>query len=113
MISLGAETDGKFLICLKNTPYISDEEIVLKGLKSYIVKNSDEPFLKILTLPNITLEIAKVACEKDGRNFRYIPTEYQSIPRLAYFGVKADKSVYDTLPQNLKDDASVKEALLW
>lgn len=110
---LAGEADGTVLKTLIDTEYAKDEEFITICLKSYIVKNSDGAILNGLGLV-LTDEQAKIACQKDGRNYYYLTENQKQNVDIAILAVRSVESVYDNLPDDLKLNPRVKrERDLW
>lgn len=108
-----ATADGTVLKTLINTEYIKDENFVTECLRSYTVKNSDGALLDGLNL-TLTDGQAKIACEKDGRNYFFLTEEQRESVELAVVAVRSNEAVYDRLSARLQADAQVKkERNLW
>ena len=51
-------------------------------LKTYVVKNSDEPLLKMLKGIDLDFEQCRIACRRDGRNYFYLPEQFRGSEQL-------------------------------
>lgn len=76
-VRLAATVDGGVIRVLYRTDFSGDKNLVTDCLKTYVVKNSDEPLLKNLKGVNLDFEQCAVACRRDGRNYFYLPEQFR------------------------------------
>ena len=98
-IKLAASVDGGVIRLLYRTDFAGDKNLVTDCLKTYVVKNSDEPLLKNLKGIDLDFEQCRIACRRDGRNYFYLPEQYRGselLKEVAYAsgaeGYEGDKS---------------------
>lgn len=108
-----AWADGTVLKILKGTEYLKNNEFITECLRSYVVKNSDGALLEGMNII-LTDEQAKIACQKDGRNYFYLSEEQKNDVETTVVAVRSNASVYESLPDYLKDNPLIKrERDLW
>lgn len=98
-IKLAASVDGGVIRVLYRTDFAGDKNLVTDCLKTYVVKNSDEPLLKNLKGIDLDFEQCRIACRRDGRNYFYLPEQFRGselLKEIAYAsgaeGYEGDKS---------------------
>ena len=108
IVYLAVKADGRILPDLKTSKFYGEEALTDASLENYIVKNSEEPLLKRLSDVELTREQAITACRRDGRNYYYLPQKYRLDTAIAAEAVRTEKSVYDALPDEMKEDKKIQ-----
>ena len=107
VIALCAEKDGAILKYIQDSDLFFDPEIVSACVKTYIVKNADEPFVtNFKTLP-FSYEDIKILCRRDYRNLFALGGKYLEDPVLCAEAVKSGEKAYEMLPDDMKKDPLV------
>lgn len=86
-IKLAAYADGGIIRYLHLTDFANNKMLVTNCLKTYIVKNSDEPLFKILKGIDLDYSQCLIACRRDGRNYFFLPEQFrgsEELKRVAY-----------------------------
>lgn len=110
VVLLCALSDGVILKYLQDSPLFFDAEIVSACVKSYIVKNSDKPFVEWFENPPFSYDDLKVLCRKDWRNYFALDKDLQKDPVLCAEAVRSGIGVYDKIDDEMKTISIVKEA---
>lgn len=81
-VRLACAVDGGVIKYLYKTDFAGDKALVTDCLKTYVVKNSDEPLLKTLKGIDLDFEQCRIACRRDGRNYFYLPEQFRGSEQL-------------------------------
>lgn len=77
IVRAACAADGGVIRHLYKTDFAGDKNLVTECLNGYVVKNSDEPLLKTLKGVDLDFEQCRTACERDGRNYFYLPEQFR------------------------------------
>ena len=110
VIALCAKVNGSVLKLIQDSPLFYDPEIVTDCVKSYVVKNADQPFVQWFTNAKFSYDDLKILCRKDWRNYFALDEALRKDPVLCTEAVRSGIGVYDKIDEDMKQIPMVKEA---
>lgn len=87
VVRLAASVDGSVIKVLYKTNFADDARLIDECLRSYVVKNSEDPLLKDLKGVLLCDEQYALACKRDGRNYYFLPERLkadENIKKIAF-----------------------------